>query len=188
MAKYQKGQTSESKRIEQAAKKESIENKLEQLKLAIAANYAIFELRQEDELTLKDIQAWEIPYLNIIPFSYNTLSKHESFKEIKTELANYNKLIYKTSNLVQQKKQKTQNPTTTVGLSKRELKDKVQKLGEENNQWLQSCIILHRMYCELKQMVPEEIQGKINYQKALARHAKALDRNGLSLIVNNGND
>ena len=188
MAKFQKGQTSESKRIEQAAKKESIENKLEQLKLAISGNYAIFELCKEAQLTLKDVQDWKNPHLKIIRFSYNTLKCHESFKQIKTELANYNKLIYQTSSFVQQKKKKTQNPTATEGLSKNELKDKVKILGEENIQWLHNCILLHRMYCELKRMVPEEIQGKINYQKALARHAKAMERNGLSLVVNNGND
>lgn len=188
MAKFQKGETSAGKRIEQAAKKESIENKLEQLTLAIAANYAIFELRKEEDLTLKDIQEWENPQLKIIRFSYNTLKSHESFTQIKQELANYNKLIYQSSNFVQQKKQKTQSPTATAGLSKRELKDKVKKLGEENNQWLQSCIILHRMYCELKRMVPDEIRGRMNYQKALSRHAKAMERNGLSLVISNGND
>jgi len=189
VAKFQKGQTSESNRLKQAAIKESIENKLEQLKLAIAGNYAILRLRQLTKVTLEDVQQWVDFELKIITFSYNTFRKHDSlFQEIKKELHNYNRLIYQTPNLVQQEKQKTQNPTATQGLSKLELINKVQTLGEENNQWLQNCILLHRMYCDLKRLVPEEIQGKINYQKALSRHAKAMERNGLSLVVNNGNN
>ena len=188
MAKFQKGETSASKRIEQAEKKESIENKFEQLKLANAANYAIFELCKESQLTLKDLQEWENPHLKIIRFSYNTLKNHDSFTQIKQELANYNKLIYQTSSIIQNEKMKNQNPTASQGLSKLELIEKVKILGEENNQWLQNCILLHRMYCDLKRLVPEEIQGKINYQNSLARHAKAMERSGLSLVVNNGND